>query len=124
MINVTEGRFMNKRETKKLKQEELNKLYIDFWKIYNPDYCEFGKTMMHRLENKQYKNKTLKMVNRTITWFIENYDIKDTVFYFRFNQFSPAENPDIAIKRKSDRYDLGTYKLIRGKIVLIYEPEN
>lgn len=102
----------------------MNKLYDEFWSIYNPEFCDFGNKFKYRLENRQYKNTTLKKLIKTINWFNENYDTDNTFFYFRFDQFKPSENPDIAVRRKSDKYDLGTFKLIKGKIQMIYEPEN
>jgi group I intron endonuclease len=115
----------NKRQKKKVKAEELKELYNEFWDIYNSSFCEFGSEFLNRLKSNHYKNATMIYIIKTIRWFKENFDPDKYFFYFRFFYgHYGKENPHISVHRIADRYDMGTYQIIKGKMIKIYEGDN
>lgn len=116
-----------KKKSKKVKKEELENLYKEFWDLYDSNFCDFGSQFMVRLNSKHYKNITIAKINTTIKWFLENYDTSLYYFYFRFFN-SPIHsgnfNPQIIVRRKSDDYDMGVYQIQKQRIIKIYDGDN
>jgi group I intron endonuclease len=62
---------------KSVKKGELSILYEKFWSLYNDDYIVLGRKLLKRLNDKHYKNITLKKLICAIEWFQSNYSVND-----------------------------------------------
>ena len=115
----------NNKARKDLQLEIINKMYDDFWMIYNSmpnDNFKIRDKFKNRIINKHYKNQTLSRLLIGIKWFISNYDLN--TYYCTF-VYLGNKVPYINIYNfNNDKKSLYEYMIIKNEVILVNDFTN
>jgi hypothetical protein len=117
--------MINKKLSKTIKNEAIDKIYENFWSLYNSmpkNNFRIRDKFKNRIIDRHYKDQTLNKLLVGIKWFISNYDLNR---YYCTYVYLGNKVPYINIYNFNDcKNSLYEYTIIKNEVILINDLTN